>query len=62
MKITLEQLELKATRLCGIIESLGASDLLTTASLECSNLRKVLTRLVDDQPIPPNLATWLQTP
>lgn len=57
--VTLSQLELRMRRLCGHIETLGASPALTHLSVECSNARQVLAALVEEKPLSPVHTDWL---
>lgn len=58
-RVTLSQLELRMRRLCGHIETLGASPALTYLSVECSNTHQVLAALVEQTPLSPYHTDWL---
>lgn len=57
--VMLTQLELKARRLCHLIESLGASPDITLASVTCANIRGGLACVIEGTPPSPYLRGWL---
>lgn len=58
-QVMLTQLELRIRKLCGLIETCGASAELTQASVEASNARQVLAAMVMKTPLPPYIKKWL---
>lgn len=59
-KVALMRLEMRLRELCRVIEVCGASPQLTTASISASNARQVIAALIDQKPLSPDLAEWLE--